>query len=394
VTAPDISETPRGPACLLVADDLTGACDAAVQFAARGLPTTVKLGEDPPALLRSRFSARRVLAISTESRGLAGRELESLWGAFPPCRPARILFKKIDSTLRGSVGLELALAARAFGAEAVLISPAFPAMGRTVEAGWLRVNRPDFDPVEMAAYWRAQELRGCRHVETGAAAAAIASGISFVSVDACCDADLDAITAAGLASGRRILWAGSGGLAAALGRALRPVGQALSPAPAGQRAGFPGQGRRNRLPHQAVLFCIGSNHPVTVEQEGALAAARPTLVLAADDAAPERVRDTLEHGAHVLLRIPCGRVSPGRLRELAGAVRAPLALSGGDTASAVCRALGTREIILLGEITPGIPRGIVRGGAANGLPVATKSGGFGAPDALIRIADCFTCPTP
>jgi D-threonate/D-erythronate kinase len=44
---------------------------------------------------------------------------------------------------------------------------------------------------------------------------------------------------------------------------------------------------------------------------------------------------------------------------------------------------------LCAEIVPGIPRGILRGGMFDGLPVATKSGGFGDADALIRIADFF-----
>jgi uncharacterized protein YgbK (DUF1537 family) len=305
-----------------VADDLTGACDAAVQFAARGLPARVLLGK-ASQLSSEPVSAGDVLALSTESRSLDSRQLQTLWGAFPPRLPARILFKKIDSTLRGSVGLELALAGRAFEADTVLISPAFPEMGRTVESGWLLVNRLEFAPIEMRRYWEAQGLSLCVHVATGAVRDAIAAGGRFVSVDACCNADLDAIAAAGLGSGRRILWAGSGGLAAALSRALRP-GAAPKP-PAAARAA-------------AVLFCIGSTHPATAEQERALAEARPVSAFNDEDAAPEEICEALDRGVHVLLHLRAGRVSPERIRTLTGVRRVPLALSGGDTASAVCGA--------------------------------------------------------
>ena len=77
--------------------------------------------------------------------------------------------------------------------------------------------------------------------------------------------------------------------------------------------------------------------------------------------------------------------------ELLAPLRAPLVLSGGDTASLVCRALDVRAIELCREVAPGIPYGILHGGPFDGLPVATKSGGFGCPDALMQVADFFTC---
>ncbi|MES1261271.1 MAG: four-carbon acid sugar kinase family protein, partial [Acidobacteriota bacterium] len=52
--------------CLLIADDLTGACDAAVRFRLRGAKTRVALtGATEPC---------EVLAVSTDSRGLCAAE--------------------------------------------------------------------------------------------------------------------------------------------------------------------------------------------------------------------------------------------------------------------------------------------------------------------------------
>lgn len=359
--------------CLLIADDLTGACDAAVHFAVRGHPAAV--------CLDSAWPESGVLAISTGSRDLAADHFRRIMAEIARRVPAvnpRILFKKIDSTLRGNVGAEVEAALEAFGCDVAVITPAFPATLRTVESGWLRVGGADFQPIDLTAYWRKQGLASCRHVRPQALAEAIRSGSRFLSADATCDADLDAIAAAGLASERRVLWAGSGGLASALARTLPQLEACRPPRPL----------------HGSVLFCIGSDHPVTLGQVRHLLANRRALSLSADAGTPEALAAALSRGEHVVLQVPRGRVSPERISQLVGRVQVPLLLSGGDTASLVCQALGVRRIVLADEIVAGIPRGTLAGGAPDRWPVATKSGGFGRPDALIQVADFFTCPRP
>lgn len=318
---------------LLLADDLTGACDAAVHFAIRGLRSAAAISMDDAR------GDMPVWAVNTESRGCGREEIERLMArasATLPAGPDTFVFKKIDSTLRGNAGIETAAAMRAFDCELAIFTPALPALGRTVENGVLRVaGRPEFQPVEIATLFRGQG----------------AAGACIVARDAVCDADLDRIAADGLASGRRILWAGSAGLAAALARTMG------APRPAGAR---PQRG--------PALFAIGSDHPVTLEQ----------------------LEELRRHGEHRVLRIPRGEISPELHQSLAAA--SALVLSGGDTASAVCRALGAGRIDLEHEIIAGVPWGVLRGGIVDGVPVATKSGGFGAPDGLIRIADFFPCP--
>jgi uncharacterized protein YgbK (DUF1537 family) len=369
--------------CLLIADDLTGACDAAVPFAARGHATAVRLDA------QGDVDGLDVLAVTTESRALPAAALR---GVFERTARAlagvasRMVFKKIDSTLRGNVGMEVALAAEAFACDAAIITPAFPAMNRIVEAGRLRVPGAAFEPVEMAAFWRGQGTE-CAHVSLEGLHAAL-PGARFVSVDAATDADLDAIVQCGLASPRRILWAGSAGLASALARRCETspgdVARGLVPATE--------TGKLKHAPPTSVLFCLGSDHAVTLEQERNLIAVRGALALDALTAAPERIAGTLASGRHVALRIPYGRVDGERVRLLLHGFTGALMLTGGDTASLVCRALGAAGIHLHHEVAPGIPRGAIVGGPSEGAPVVTKSGGFGAPDTLIRIADYFTWP--
>jgi uncharacterized protein YgbK (DUF1537 family) len=73
-----------------------------------------------------------------------------------------------------------------------------------------------------------------------------------------------------------------------------------------------------------------------------------------------------------------------REHELGG-----LFLTGGETALAVCRALGVTGIDILGELEAGIPWGRLAGGVAPGLQVVTKAGGFGRPDSLVTVLDAL-----
>lgn len=356
--------------CLILADDLTGACDAAAPFARRGRPTAVPVS--PAACTAD----ARVIAISTETRdaepAAIRRRIMEAASAWSARRPLHV-FKKIDSTLRGRAGLEIAAALEAFACDAALVCPAFPQMNRTVEAGWLRVaGAAAFAPVEIVPYLRAQGVEACARASLEALPETIAAGARLLALDAACDADLDRIAAAGAALGRRILWAGSAGLAAALARTLP-----AAPPPALARLAVP------------VLFCIGSDHPATLAQQAALVAQR--RVRPVETAA--EIRSALAAGAHALLRIPRGRFSPPQLWDLLrDAPPAALALSGGDTAALVCRAAAAAHIRIHDEILPGIPAGSLHGGSFDGRPVATKSGGFGGQDALMLVADHFTCP--
>jgi len=211
--------------CLLIADDLTGACDAAVQFTMRGLAASVMLEMDEPP------AGARVVAVSTESRHLAEREIPPVMARVAERYRGAVVFKKIDSVLRGNPGVEIAAALEAFGCEAAVATPAFPAMGRLVRGGRLSIG-----DVDVAAV-----LRSDAHVAPECVATA--SG-RVISADAASDADLDCIVAQAMSTRGRVLWAGSAGLAGALARRWGgAAGEAPSPA------------------MKRVLFCIGSDHP-------------------------------------------------------------------------------------------------------------------------------------
>ena len=322
-----------------------------------------------------------VCAVSTESRDLEPSAAANAILAAARNRAnaaTRILFKKIDSTLRGHAGVEIMAALDAFSCDLAVVCPAFPRMNRVVAGGFLRViSDAGFAPIEVVPHLRAQGVGQCAHTPPDAILTAVSGGARVIVLDAVCDEDLDRIVAEVLPLGLRTLWAGSAGLAAALARTL----PALPRSSASPRTAGP------------VMFCIGSDHAATIAQRNALEHQMQIPVIDAERAVAEDIGAVLQRGRGVMLRIPRGRIAAKRLAELiTGAPVAALMVTGGDTASLLCRAAGVQGIDIVDEILPGIPQGIIRGGAFGGVSVVTKSGGFGAPDALIQIAKYFSCP--
>src|ERR1035438_5294250 len=115
--------------------------------------------------------------------------------------PARIVYKKIDSTLRGNAEVEIAAALEAYREsghpEAVsVIAPAFPAMGRAIRNGRLYVRGELVADRNLPG----RNLQGMLDAET--------------------EDDLRAIVARSINDERGVVWAGSAGLARCLARCL------------------------------------------------------------------------------------------------------------------------------------------------------------------------------
>src|SRR5438046_1651483 len=112
-------------ALIIVADDLTGACDAGTLFAGKA-PVPVTVWPDPPV-------AAEVAVVDTESRRLdRAAATDRVSDAAAQRAGATSWFKKIDSTLRGHVGAEIVALLEATGAPSAVTCPAFPSEGRVV----------------------------------------------------------------------------------------------------------------------------------------------------------------------------------------------------------------------------------------------------------------------
>ncbi|MFB0550944.1 MAG: four-carbon acid sugar kinase family protein, partial [Nitrososphaeria archaeon] len=134
----------------VIADDFTGACDVGVQFRKRGLETVVLAGAQSLTGFEGELD---VAVLNTESRNAGpedayGKVRDSL-GALRKIG-ARLVYKKIDSTLRGNLGAELDAIMDEAEVKAVIVAPSFPAQKRTTVDGHLLVNNTPLGRTEFA----------------------------------------------------------------------------------------------------------------------------------------------------------------------------------------------------------------------------------------------------
>ena len=301
-----------------------------------------------------------------------------------------LTYKKIDSTLRGNLGIEIqaALGERRLA----VVAPAFPAMGRLLLDGHLHVGGVAAGNHHLPTLLRQQTRMAVKHlsgriVAEGAKALRerlkeiSKQGRAIVGMDTACQADLAAIARAALALRPRPLLVGSAGLAAEIAslrcakyRRHSTIPQAFS---SGRRAG-------------PVVMIVGSTHHVTHRQLDYLLTHRAATRTPLQGGFLRRAYKAIQENRHILINIHLQKTNIERLAGLAKILADPrvrgIILTGGDTADLVVRALGAHGIMLAREILPGMPWGKLIGGPAAGKPVATKAGGFGKPDALAMMA--------
>lgn len=371
------------PRVLIVADDLTGAMDSAGPFAAAGVETWVVA--EPmrcdPASLRSAC----VVSVNTDSRHLAAgpagarvRDIVARLGTVG----YDIIFKKVDSTLRGNVVAETLALMQATGRAGAIVAPAFPAQGRTVSGGIVHVKgtplpqtafaRDKLSPPPLAPL---QEVFAASVPARAVASSAPELGskdTGVLVVDSADDADLDAVVHAIQPNLGAWLLAGSAGLTQALAR--------------GCFRGSGASGGTGQV-QGTIVFAVGSRASQSAEQVEALAAQADTSVLRApngrlqNDAIPESRNLVLKATADDAgLEGDAAQVAADMARhaiDVARRTRAQaMVATGGDTAIAILAASGNPSLQVLGDLMPGIPYARIR---IDGAPLwlVTKAGGFG-----------------
>ncbi|MBS0001239.1 MAG: four-carbon acid sugar kinase family protein [Cyclobacteriaceae bacterium] len=143
---------------LIIADDLTGAIDAGVHFAAKGIPTVVIPDFTPGEFPENKTPEADVVVINTESRHIPATqaaEKVAMAAGFGLKLGAGIIYKKTDSTMRGNIGAELDALMKTTGRKKIPFIPAYPALRRFTRKGFHYVgdkplHQTDFarDPLE------------------------------------------------------------------------------------------------------------------------------------------------------------------------------------------------------------------------------------------------------
>jgi len=341
----------------IVADDLTGALDVSAPIAARGLRVVVATG--PAATAQAINSGAEVVVVNTASReGSAENAHDAVAGVsrkLAAVRPDWAL-KKVDSRLKGHVAVEVAAMMAAFGRTRAIVAPAVPSQGRAVVLGHV-VGNGVAKPISVSGVMGALP----HDVPDTADAPALAE------IARTAPADALLVGASGLGVG----------LAQLLGRRHAPMVPQL-PGP--------------------LLIAVGSHDPITLRQvEVALGGTAFNYIVSRDGAlgsllgGPSLVQAVVSRdGSFGAAMARFGRSIADLLRDNGFGT---VLLTGGETAQSVLGELGVTCLDVLGEVLPGIP--ITRATLGDrSLTILTKSGGFGTPQDILRLASISQSTAP
>jgi D-threonate/D-erythronate kinase len=352
----------------LLADDRTGAIDTAVRFVPLAGPLLVRWD-----FAKARSSTGN-LAFDLGTRELTdARAAKLATSAAELLHGADLAYLKCDSLLRGSVAQEIVACLHAQHFDHCIIAPAFPAQPRITRDGRQWAAAHGVDEWQLVGPDLAAQLgefgfsvHKCRPGESAP------SGLSLW--DAETIEALRQIVAEARRLPGKVLWCGMAGLAEAMAGA-EPL--------------------RIETISSPLLALIGTDHLVTLRQ---LIEVEPHRVVfdPEDAAAIAAIESHLEGkgAAVVTVRMPdvpdrhlaARRVGESFTNLLDGLPQpGSLFVTGGETLSRVCAALEAEALEVQGEIEPGIPVSVLKGGKWDGVTVISKSGAFGNEGLIWRL---------
>ena len=405
---------------LVIGDDMTGANATGALFAHRGL-RTVSVAE--PANLARFAGEYDVLVIDIASRHLpAGEAARRVRAAVAASGDVALVVKRVDTTLRGNVGAELAAALdqlrerRARAEVRAIMVPAFPTAGRTTVGGIQLVDgvaltetdaaRDPLDPVRssrVAGIVAAQTDRSIAEVpldlvlEGGRELlAALRQPVDVVICDALTTGHLRTIAAAAarVAEEDRLEWLSvdSGPFGAELAECMHLGRSAAEPPPVLVVAGSLTRLTRNQLLELERLLDARFVDVDPARLDASKVARRLLELLDAAPAAGVIGVRANPAGADGRPEPEVARRIPEALGEIARLVLADrpvsaLYVTGGDVTVRVMAALGAHGIELEEEVLPLAVAGRLQGGPHGGLPFTTKGGLIGGPLAAVACVE-------
>jgi uncharacterized protein YgbK (DUF1537 family) len=389
------------PTVLVMADDLTGANDAGVQFAAAGLRSLViahhRVERLPPEY--------PIVVINTESRHLSAKEAADRVRQIAELgmrAGVKCFYKKTDSTLRGNIGAELEALLLATGASCMPFVPALPDLGRTTRDGVHYVEGTPIgetafarDPLNAIGHNRVTDLLAA---QVGIPVCALRTpgetpeGIAVLDCES--NEDLAAIARSLAEADRLQVISGSVGLARHLVEYL----------------GIESEPPDSPNPLLPILLVNGSVNERALEQVARASAHFSQVRLTPENLIARRANLTLPAcGGNLLLHSISTRAELkeyaafGRARGvsakelhlrvaeqtgsivrqiLAAEVFQTVVIFGGDTLAGIARANHWEQFEPLTEIEPGLSVSVPLG---TDLTLISKSGGFGDCEVVSRI---------
>lgn len=423
----------------VIADDLTGANDTAVQFAKRNISACVQIEFNENY---AKKKASDVIVVDTDSRSASAegayKKVKTVSEIFKK-NGAEQIYKKVDSTLRGNLGAEILAADDVFCPQLVVIAPAFPSNRRTTVGGY---HFLDGVPIELTEIAHAPKtpvnesqiikllkeqadkkmaeislscIRQGKEAIERALKEQVDAGVRWVIFDAADERHFDPIIEAAAVFGK-VLWVGSAGLADHL-----PAFWHWKEGPGITVESLEGPvciiaGSVSHTTQQQIQTVLEKTAAVLVKMDTVellrnrqaelqrcsaqvnvhLAEGEDVLLVSAvDDRDVENAID--EGGKQGLSDQEVSEETAKALGEIARNLSteqlAGMVLTGGDTAIHVCKALQADSIEVLDEVAVGIPLGRLAGGHCSGMRVVTKAGAFGETDAFVKAMQFIRKPS-
>lgn len=411
----------------IIADDFTGANDSIVRFATAGA-RAVTICKTP--FIKELLTSYQAVAINTNSRGMSHAEAYQTnhqVGQKLPLHSGDVVYKKIDSALRGKIGVEIDGLLDGVGHEKIaLVAPAFPENLRITAGGYQLLNGIPVHESEMASdpVTPVKEshlptlLADTSHYKVGylplgivgsgwqkvpiTVKKLIAEGCRIIAADATSNDHLRTLAKLCVCSELNILPCGTSGLAGALAQKLfSPRQVEILPTRSAKSKVIAVIGSRSRISRLQIQRAL-KELPwvakievqrltlVSREQRGkeicnvsnsvtqAFADGKKGVIVCFDD------NPTVEPGSLVATELAAGLGEITRLLvETTGVKRSYL--SGGDIAAAAIHALGGWGLEIQTELETGVCSGSLQGGQFTGLKVVTKAGSFGNEGTLVRL---------
>lgn len=410
----------------VIADDLTGSNDTGVQYSKQGLETIVVTKLENIPKIKDRAD---VIVFDSESRA---DESEIAYSKVKKAAEALkkigidIVYKKIDSTLRGNIGPELNAIMDVFNYNLAILIPAFPANKRITVGGHQLIDQVPLNLTEISkdpltpvkeshvpSLIKKQTKRNVMHIplskvmnpsdltEELKRIKKEKSGI--VIIDAVTQNDLKTIAKILSIVGLERLTSGPAGLAEEMPEALGLV----TGKPAVLISGSVSEVTMRQI--NKVEEVLGAEaikldvNKIIKEEElknkeidrvlknvkANILKKRDSIITSA--ISKEAVEENIEFGSKLgLSSVEISKEIATTFGEItnkiAGENIAGLILTGGSIAISALKAMEALGVKVTKEIMPGIPRGIVIGGKFDGFRVITKAGAFGDEFALL---DCL-----
>ncbi|MDD3419603.1 MAG: four-carbon acid sugar kinase family protein [Candidatus Gastranaerophilales bacterium] len=416
----------------IIADDLTGANDTGLQFHLKGCNTQILF--DATGEYNNKFS--QAWAISTETRSMpADKAFEKTYDVTKNILnnlKAEHIYKKIDSTLRGNIAVEVLAVLEATDYDAAIILPAFPQEGRVTIGGYHLLRGMPLERTEFARDLRSPifeshiptllqsqiedaDLVGLiefKTVSKGAGPiirelhALVEEGKKLIVVDSMSTTDMEQVSLALRKSNYNILPCGSAGLAQVLAEEWFPD--------------LNYQHIAKTIPDMPILVVSGSATDITktqmlkLEEEEDLdpyfikvtpdklldelyedlterilnnLGKNNTVVLQASPLENEQVKEFLAEKGLTAEKIP--GLLTDYLADLTRKVVAQkdvvLVLVGGETSYKCCNAISSRNLQIIDEVEPAIPLCMDH----KAQWIVTKSGNLGNPKTLVNLLRYF-----